>query len=369
MSYFYLEFLSLLRDINNNNNKKYALRSDARLKGINMISDIYFRLLLHIINSDPSITEQPLSPKDLCFEGEYIATKYFSYLIDFIYKHNIDSNMGFIYGKDVVALNLCDFFKMITTAETVEECLEATVKIYHIFGLKPYPVIFKGQKVSSLAIAFPYEHSNCEYVRRFTCEVFFSYGLDLFKKSVSKNAKPIRIFLDYPKPIYSKHYEILFDCEIIYNSPVALIEFPSSMLHASLPSHNKPLHNIYMEKAFEQWSDTKRSQSFRYRAITQLMSQSPYNFNSSNLASAMSISTRGLQKRLAAEGSSYSQVSKLARRELVKICLFQKGMDFEETAKILGFQTQVSFRKFFKDQFGDSPKAYLLSKPEQLEPA
>jgi AraC-like DNA-binding protein len=332
-----------------------------------MISDIYFRLLLDIIDNDPAITEQPLSYKELCFEGVGAPLKYFSYLIEFIYKHNIDSNMGFIYGKNVVALNLCDFFRTITTAETVEECLSATVKIYHILGLKPYPAIFKGKKISSLAIAFPYENSSFEYVRRFTCEVFFSYGLDLFQKAVSSDVKPIRIFLDYPKPSYAKHYDQLFDCEIIYDSPIALIEFPSSILSASLPSHNKPLHNIYMAKAFEQWSDTKRNQNFRYRAITQLMNQSQFNFSSSNLADAMNISTRGLQKRLAAEDSSYSQVSKLARRELAKICLFQKGMDFEETAKKLGFQTQVSFRKFFKEQFGDNPKAYLLSKPEQFE--
>jgi AraC-like DNA-binding protein len=340
---------------------------DASLKGINMISDVYFRLLLDIIDNDPAITEQPLSHKESCFEGADVSTRYFSYLIDFIYKHNIDSNMGLIYGKNVVALNLCNFFRMITTAETVEESLGATVKIYHMSGLKPYPAIFKGKKASSLAIAFPYENSSFEYVRRFTCEIFFSYGLDLLQKAVSKDAKPIRIFLDYPKPSYAKHYDQLFDCEIIYDSPIALIEFPSSMLSASLPSHNKPLHNIYMEKAFEQWSDTKRSQDFHYRAITLLMSQSQFNFTSSNLAAAMNISVRGLQKRLAAEDSSYSLVSKLARRELAKICLFQKGMDFEETAKILGFQTQVSFRKFFKKQFGDNPKAYLLSKPEQFE--
>jgi YesN/AraC family two-component response regulator len=76
-----------------------------------------------------------------------------------------------------------------------------------------------------------------------------------------------------------------------------------------------------------------------------------------------------LQKRLAAEDSLYSQVCKQARTELAKICLFQKGLDFEERAKILGFQTQVSFIKLFQEQFGDHPKAYILSVSEQLEPA
>ncbi len=336
-----------------------------------MISDIYFRLLLDTITKDPSIQKTPKSFKDFSlgdFEGD-MATGYFSYLLEFAFLSNPQSNMGLSFGKNVVALNLCDFFRMITTAETVEECLLATVSIYHILGLVPYPVVYKGPEVSSVAIAFPYEPTCEEYVRRFTSEVFFAYGLDLFQKSVSEDVKPIRMFLDFPKPDYFEQYQDLFHCEIVYNSPISLVEFPSSMLSASLPSHNKPLHNIYMARAFEQWADTKRNQSFRYRAITQLMSQSPYNFSSSNLAAAMNISTRGLQKRLAAEDSSYSQVCRQARRELAKICLFQKRMGFDETASALGFQTQVSFRKFFKEQFGGSPKAYLLSKVEQLEPA
>ncbi len=336
-----------------------------------MISDIYFRLLLETINKDPSIKQNPQNFKDfsLCDTQRDVAIEYFSYLVSFVYQHNPQSNMGLSFGKDVVALNLCDFFRMITTAETVEECLLATVNAYHMLGLRPYPVVYKGPKVTSVAIAFPYEATSEEYTRRFISEVFFAYGLDLFQKSVSEDVKPIRMFLDYPKPDYADQYQVLFNCEIIYDSPISLVEFPSSMLSASLPSHNKPLHNIYMARAFEQWAETKRNQSFRYRAITQLMSQFPYNFSSANLATAMNISTRGLQKRLAAENSSYSQVCRQARRELAKICLFQKSMGFEQTAQALGFQTQVSFRKFFKEQFGGNPKAYLLSKVEQLEPA
>jgi AraC-like DNA-binding protein len=336
-----------------------------------MISDIYFRLLLDTISKDSLLKETPKNFKDFCLEkieGDD-ATAYFSYLIGFVFQHNPQSNMGLSFGKNVVALNLCDFFRVITTADTVEECLSVTVKIYHTLGLLPYPVVCKGPKVSSVAIAFPYEATCEKYVRRFTSEIFFSYGLDLFQKSVSKDVKPLRIFLDYPKPDYADQYQKLFNCDIIYDSPISYIEFPSHMLSASLPSQHKPLHNIYMAKAFDSWVETKRNQSFRYRAITQLMSEPRVNFSSAHLAVAMNISTRGLQKRLAAESSSYSQVCKQARTELAKICLFQKGLDFDETAKILGFQTQVSFIKFFKEQFGSHPKAYILSKSEQLEPA
>jgi len=336
---------------------------------MNMISDIYFRLLLDTITKDPSIIKKPIAFKDFSLgeiEGDP-ATRYFSYLVEFVFQNNPQSNMGLSFGKNVVALNLCDFFRLISTAETVEECLLATVSIYHILGLLPYPVVYKGSQVSSVAIAFPYEPTCEEYTRRFTSEVFFAYGLDLFQKAVSKDVKPIRMFLDYPKPDYFDDYQNLFNCEIIYNSPISLVEFPSSMLSASLASQNDTLHNIYMAKAFEHWAATKRNQSFRYRAITQLMSQPGGNFSSASLAKAMNISTRGLQKRLAAENSTYSQVCKQARRELAKICLFQKGMDFDQTATALGFQTQVSFRKFFKEQFEGSPEARLLSKPDLLE--
>jgi AraC-like DNA-binding protein len=336
-----------------------------------MISDIYFRFLLETISNDASIIEKPSTHQELGIEQNKVPIKYFSYLIEFNYTQNINSKLGLTFGKNVVALNLCDFFRMINSAETIEECLNDTVNSYHILGLRPYPMMQKGPKTTSLSISYPYDDKPCEFVSRFTCEVFFTYGLDLLQKSISKDIKPTRIFFDFPKPNYSEKYDELFGCEITYDAPLSLIEFDSILLNATLPSHNKPLHNIYMTKAFEKWRDTKRSQSFRYRATTHLMSQSPYNFSSSNLASNMNISTRGLQKRLASEDCSYSQLCKSARRELTKICLFQKGMDLEETANILGFQTQISFRKFFKEVFGHTPKVYLssISKEELLESA
>jgi AraC-like DNA-binding protein len=323
--------------------------------GSNMLSDIYFRLLLNTINNDPCITEKPKSYKELSLGKKDTSKEYFFYLVDFYYRHDPQSNVGLRFGKNIVALNLCDFFRMITSAETVEDFLSAAVSIYHTLGLTPYPVVYRGPKVSSLAIAFPYQESTKEYSRRFTSEVFFSYGLDLFKESVSVGVDTIQLFLDYPKPEYADEYQSLFNCDIIYDAPISMVEFPSYMLSAPMPNQNKPLHKVYIEKTFEKWSNDKRDQSFRYRAITQLMNHSSHNFSSANLASEMNISTRGLQKRLASEGSSYSLVCKQVRRELAKICLFQKEMEVEETAKNLGFQTQVSFRKFFKEQFGGNP--------------
>lgn len=326
-----------------------------------MISDIYFRFLLDTISKDATIKDKPKSIQELNIEPEEAPLKYFNYLIEFNYSQNIESELGLTFGKNVVALNLCDFFRMINTADTVGDCLNSTVSTYHVLGLSPYPVIKKGARTSTLSIAYPYCDMT-DFARRFTCEVFFSYGLDLFQKSISNNVKPTKIQFDFPEPSYAHKYAEMFDCEIIYDAPLAMIEFETQFLTAPLVEQNKPLHNIYMAKAFEQWRDNKREQSFRYRVITQLMSQHPYNFSSVTLAENMSISTRGLQKRLAAEDCTFSNICKFARRELCKICLFQKGMSLEETASALGFQTQISFRKFFKETFNTTPKSYYLSK-------
>lgn len=334
-----------------------------------MIDDIYSRLLQDIIKNDPSILATPLSIKELGSDYSQDPAKHLSYLINFIYQNNIHSELGLLFGENIVALNICDFLKMITSASTLEECLNDTVRIYHTLNLKPFPNLHKHGETSSLSICYPYNSSTSDSSRRFSAEVFFSYGLDLFRKSINSNIIPSKVYLDFDKPAYAHRYDELFNCEIIYNAPLTLIEFPTEVLATPLPTKNDLLHNTFISKALETWTQNKKTQRFKYRACTLLMNQSPYNFCSDNLANSMSISTRGLQKKLATEGTSYSQVCKQTRTELAKICLFQKGMDFEETANILGFQTQVSFRKFFKEQFGDNPKTYMLSKSEQLEPA
>ena len=332
-----------------------------------MFSDIYFRLLLDVMDKDPSIQ---YTPNRLSKDSEDFAVtsvKYYGQLISSAYKQNPDSNIGLVFGQHMSPINGCDFSRLLTTAQHIGQCFDLLVNHYHTLNLKLFPILHIKKGIVSISISFPYQSENNEDETRFCNETFYSYCLNYLRALIDKNINPLRVHLNFSKPLYAEQLESLFRCPIVYDSPISMIEFSEDIMARELPSWNKTLHEVYLSRTQESWKAMKRLQSFRYRAVTILMAHAPSGFNGQYLANEMSISIRGLQKRLSAEGSSFSYICQQARQELTKVCLFQLQLSLEDTAFTLGFQTQASFRRFFKSCFKMGPKEYLMDKKTEEE--
>ncbi|MEH6343474.1 MAG: AraC family transcriptional regulator ligand-binding domain-containing protein [Bermanella sp.] len=324
-----------------------------------MFSDIYFRLLLDVMDKDPNIQHTPCNLNKDSEDSSVASVKYYGQLISSAYKQNPGSNIGLVFGKHMSPINGCDFSRLLTTAQHVGQCFDLLVNQYHTLNLKLFPILNVKNRIVSISISFPYQGENNEDEIRFCNETFYSYCLNYLRALINKDINPVRVHLNFPQPQYANQLEDLFRCPIIYDSPISMIEFSEDIMSLELPSWNKSLHEVYFSRAQESWKAMKRLQSFRYRAVTILMTRAPKGFNTQYMAEEMSISTRGLQKRLSAEGSSFSHICQQARRELTKVCLFQLQLSLEDTAFTLGFQTQASFRRFFKGNFKMGPKEFL----------
>jgi len=324
-----------------------------------MFSDIYFRLLLEVIDENPTLKSLPKPPFSSEYQGPLGAVTYFGELIEFIYEHVPNSDIGMVFGAHMSPINTCEFSRLITTAATPKESLELLITHYHMLGLKPYPLVYRGNDILSIALTFPYAEVASPLQSRFCSETFFSYCVNSVRQVIDPTLSPRQVYFSYDKPDYADEYIKRFRCPVEFNAPLTLIEFSDHFVDAPLPTATPALHEVYLKKARDSWHQLRRHQSTRYRATTHLMNSAPLGFSSQYLANVMNISTRGLQKRLNSEGTSFSQLTLLVRRELAKVCLIQRGLDMEETAHVLGFQTQSSFRKFFKSQFKDNPKKYL----------
>ena len=324
-----------------------------------MFSDIYFRLLLEVMDKDPNIQHTPGKSNKDTEDSAVTSVKYYGQLITSAYQQDPNSNIGLVFGQHMSPINGCDFSRLLTTARDVGQCFDLLVKQYHTLNLKLFPIMHRNKQTVSISICFPYQGESNEDEIRFCNETFFSYCLNSLRSLIDERMNPLRVHLNCPKPQYAQQLEALFRCPIIYNAPISMIEFNEAILDRELPSWNQSLHEVYLSKAQESWQDMKRLQSFRYRASTILITQAPNAFNSEYLSESLSISNRGLQKRLSAEGSSFSQISQRVRTELAKVCLFQRQLSLEDTAIALGFQTQASFRRFFKHQFKVGPKEFI----------
>ena len=325
-----------------------------------MLDDIYYRLFLEVIPQDPKLRGIDIHKLTKIRKHHEPNIKY-GHLIDTVYQTNPDSKFGLLYGRYLRPSILCDFSRMLHTAQNFGECLKIIQSLNHILNPRYYPVITRSKGVVSVSITFPFDKQVSEYLRRFCAESLFSYTLNGFREISNNDFQPMAISLDYPPPTYAKEYESLLGCEVRFNQPLNVLKFSERLLDIPLVTRNATLHEIYLKKCLDAWQGMERDRNFEYRAICNIMRHHPDAFNSQNLADKLNISVRGLQKRLNKHGGSYSHLAHLARRELAKVYLYEDDHNLDHTAEKLGFQSSSGFRKFFKSEFSQTPAEYMDS--------
>lgn len=76
------------------------------------------------------------------------------------------------------------------------------------------------------------------------------------------------------------------------------------------------------------------------------------------VAQVLALSTRGLRRKLDAEGTSFRQIVEEERRQLAEQLLANSQMTLDEMAVHLGYSDTASFTRAFRRWLGVSPGEY-----------
>ncbi|MFV1873943.1 MAG: AraC family transcriptional regulator ligand-binding domain-containing protein [Oleiphilus sp.] len=322
-----------------------------------MLDEIYLRLLVELIPGTVKFTQLDIKRLIDQFNEGSRAKAAYAEIIKAVYNDNPDSNIGLAFGKHLHPSTLCDLSRTLMTTDTFQQMIKL-VELYHFtHGVSYFPSTHHQPGSFSIALTYPYKvHTNL-YQRRFCGEAVFSYITNSLHEIVASHLQPTEVCFDFPEPSYSDEYAC-WQCPIKFDQPLSLIRFEDGFFQQNLITRNEVLHPIYLNKCLDGWRKSERLHELEYRAISLMMQHHPHAFNSEQLANSLNISVRGLQKRLSKQGESFSHLANLARRELSKVYLFQKGHDTEFTAEQLGFQSSSGFRRFFKQEFQLTPAEY-----------
>lgn len=332
-----------------------------------MLDEIYLRLLVELIPSTVKLTQLDIKRLISQFnEGSQAKTAY-AELIKTIYEDNPNSNIGLLFGQHLHPSTLCDLSRAFMTTDNFQQVTKL-VELYHFtHGVSYFPSIHIEKGKFSIALTYPYKSITNAFQRRFCAEAVFSYVVNSLRETVAAHIQPTEICFDFAEPTYADDYKC-WHCPARFNQPLAMISFDDQFLLQNLLTRNHVLHPIYLNKSLDSWRKSERLNDLEYRSICLMMQHHPHAFNSEYLAKMLNISVRGLQKRLSKQGESFSHLSNLARRELSKVYLFQKNHDIEFTAEQLGFQSSSGFRRFFKQEFDQTPAEYQKSFSTITEP-
>jgi AraC-like DNA-binding protein len=183
---------------------------------------------------------------------------------------------------------------------------------------------------------------------------------------MGENYSPLEIRCQFPRAADSSILEAYVRCPVHYKSSATSFLFDDADLHRSLPAGNSELQRVNEELLLSTLSQLDKS-----CAVTQVIyvikARLPSGgVNEKQIAEALNISVRTLQRKLSDEGSSFNALYLTVRKELAEQYLRNSNISLNETAYLLGFSNQANFTRAFKRWHGVPPSAYRSEQLKQI---
>lgn len=186
-------------------------------------------------------------------------------------------------------------------------------------------------------------------------ECAFAWVLSIGRHGTGTRLSPLRVELVQPRP-HAKTIERHFGCPVVFGSSRNAIVFRASDAERRFVTRNAELLGMLAPQFEEELKREKGDENFLERvrvAIQQkLTGQRP---TIEDIADALHVSSRTLQRRLQEEGSSFQRVLDEARHQLARHYLNNSVLELNEAAYLLGYEDGNSFVRAFRTWEGVPP--------------
>ncbi|MDQ8038705.1 MAG: AraC family transcriptional regulator ligand-binding domain-containing protein [Pedobacter sp.] len=191
---------------------------------------------------------------------------------------------------------------------------------------------------------------------------FHGVLLNIWRSLSSADLHPIRVDLhDIPEPhddaVWARLHHF-FGCPVSFNASRSRMSLPLQLAQAPLQAANAELvaqGDIIIQRYLNELDQHHALNDVVHKVISKLSSG---RFDRVTVAQELGISASTLQRRLAAEGTSFSQLLNDTRRSLAERYLLESRRSIKEVAYSLGFADLSNFTRAFRGWFGQSPREF-----------
>ncbi len=186
-------------------------------------------------------------------------------------------------------------------------------------------------------------------------ECCFAWVLSIARHGTGTRLSPLRVEFVQPRP-HAKTIERHFGCPVVCGGPRNAIVFRAADAQRPLVTRNAELLGMLAPQFEEELKQENGNENFVERvclAIQQkLTGRRP---TIEDIADALHVSSRTLQRRLQDEGSSFQRVLEEARHQLARHYLNNSVLELNEAAYLLGYEDSNSFVRAFRSWEGVPP--------------
>lgn len=166
--------------------------------------------------------------------------------------------------------------------------------------------------------------------------------------------------VDHVAPGCADRYRQLFRAPVAFSQPSNSIWLDPDQAFESLATANPELVRVNDQIVTDYLAKLDRD-DIVMRVRSKLIEQLPSGGgDEARIASELHLSQRSLQRKLKAEGLSFSELLESTRRELGRDYVRDSQHSFNEISYLLGFAEPGNFSRTFRRWYGKTPSEYRL---------
>jgi AraC-like DNA-binding protein len=171
---------------------------------------------------------------------------------------------------------------------------------------------------------------------------------------------PLEIRFEHGAPADTGEHRRIFGAPIVFRAPVTEMVLPMAALALPLPQADAALAQLIREQALPALAEQSRREPFldRLGARLQAAILDAREPRLSEVAAAMEIGSRTLQRRLRRHGLTFRGLADQLRIELAKTMLGEASLALGQIAFRLGYSQTSAFHRAFRRHAGATPGAF-----------
>jgi AraC-like DNA-binding protein len=177
-------------------------------------------------------------------------------------------------------------------------------------------------------------------------------------RALADDCVPVRASLPYSAPAHTHLYRRYLGCQVRFNQPITELAYPRSILSAKPRMAHRLTSKILQETCDRILGEVKTSTGVAgevYQIIASTPGHSP---SMESVARQLATTERTLNRKLHAEGTSFTQILDDVRCNLAKEYLRSTKLSTDDISELVGFSEAANFRHAFRRWTGSTPARF-----------
>lgn len=240
-------------------------------------------------------------------------------------------------------------------SRSLEEALDRLVRYFRILITGERLLMEQRGDGHLLSIETPPEYPRAPDV---LYDLIFAAVVHMCRLSAGEDFHPAAVMLRRSAPPCADQFAAYFQTTVKFDAGQDAILMPTMALRAELPTANVDIATA-SDQIVEQYLAEIDRTEVSVRVAAKLVAMLPSGRVSERaIADSLYMSSRSLQRRLKAEGTTFKALLDATRRDLGIRYLKQSNMSIDEITYMLGFSDSSNFSRAFKRWTGSSPTQF-----------